>query len=103
MSGVLLDLANAATAVGGLALLFAILPFRQAQKQRLRDAEHWYVERYWAIQDRIPIGEVAGRLVKLPSEKDLFDELRLCEDELDLRQSGFITNATWRIWSASII
>ncbi|WIB63591.1 hypothetical protein [Curtobacterium sp. MCBD17_040] len=38
----------------------------------------------------------------MPTEKDIYDELRLCEDELDLRRNGFLTNPTWRIWSGSI-
>jgi hypothetical protein len=97
------NLANAATALGGVVLLFALIPFRQAQKQRLRDAEQWYVERYWAIQDRIDVKIVGGRLQKLPTDKDLYDELRLCEDELDLRRAGFITNSTWDLWSPSIL
>jgi hypothetical protein len=96
------NLANAATAIGGVAIVLAVFPLLQARKQRLRDAEQWYVERYWAIQDRIDVGDVEGRLKKLPTEKDIYDELRLCEDELDLRRNGFITNPTWRVWSASI-
>jgi hypothetical protein len=96
------NLANAATAIGGVGILLAILPLLQARKQRLRDAEQWYVERYWAIQDRIEVGDLDGRLKKMPTEKDIYDELRLCEDELDLRRNGFLTNPTWRIWSGSI-
>jgi hypothetical protein len=96
------NLANAATAIGGVAIVLAFFPLLQARKQRLRDAEQWYVERYWAIQDRIEVGDVDGRLKKLPTEKDIYDELRLCEDELDLRGNGLITNPTWRVWSASI-
>lgn len=96
------NLANAATAIGGIGILLAVFPLLQARKQRLRDAEQWYVERYWAIQDRIEVEVEDGRLVKRPALKDIYDELRLCEDELDLRKNGFLTNPTWRIWSGSI-
>ncbi|WP_210479596.1 hypothetical protein [Naasia sp. SYSU D00948] len=96
------NLANAATALGGAAIVLALVPFMQARKQRLRDAEQWYVDRYWAIQDRIEVGVVDGRLRKMPTAKDMYDELRLCEDELDQRKSGFITDTTWDLWSPSI-
>ena len=96
------NLANAATAIGGVGILLAVFPLLQARKQRLRDAEQWYVERYWAIQDRIEVEVEDGRLVKRPALKDIYDELRLCEDELDLRKNGFLTNPTWRIWGGSI-
>lgn len=82
------NLANLATAIGGGAIVFALVPFFQARKHRLRDAEQWYVDRYWAIQDRMTIGDVDGRLDKLPTLKDIYDELRLCEDELDSRRTG---------------
>lgn len=102
LDGWLPNLANAATALGGAAIVFALVPFFQAGKQRLRDAEQWYVDRYWSIQDRIAVDDVDGRLTKIPTMKDIYDELRLCEDELDSRKNGFITNPTWKVWSGSI-
>lgn len=96
-------LADLATVAGGIAVIAATVPFFQARKQRLRDAEQWYVERYWAIQDRIPVTEASeGDVLKEPTNKDIYDELRLCEDELDLRRNGFLTNPTWELWSSSI-
>ena len=29
--------------------------------------------------------------------------LRLCEDEIDLRQQGFVSDQTWKIWAWGIL
>lgn len=31
-----------------------------------------------------------------------FDYLRLCEDELEIRKLGLVTNRTWAVWSDAI-
>lgn len=96
-------LADVATVIGGIAVLFALVPILEGRKQRLRDAEQWYIDRYWAIQDRIKIVSTRSGLRKRPTSRDIFDELRLCEDEVESRQNGFITSPTWKVWRGSIL
>lgn len=96
--------ADGATVVTGVAVLFAIVQFFQSRKQRCRDADQWYVERYWQLQDKKSIRQrVSGAVVTTVPLQILHLELRLCEDELDARANGWVTNTSWAIWAPSIL
>lgn len=94
--------ADVATILTGLAVCLAIIPFHETRKQRARDSDQWYVDRYWALQDRKRIRHRHGKVVAAAPLDVLFAELKLCEDELDARANGWVTNASWQIWSDSI-
>jgi len=72
-------------------------------RQIHRDFESIYVQRYWTIMDR--------RSTKwaLKGQYDVEDRvvarqyLLLCEDEIDLRARGRITDATWAFWGDAIL
>lgn len=97
-------LADIATIVTGAAVLFAIVPFHQARKQSCRDANQWFVDRYWELQDQKRVRrEWNGALSTVTPLKIRVAELRLCEDELDARAQGWVANDNWRVWSASIL
>ncbi|WP_181578449.1 hypothetical protein [Arthrobacter sp. AQ5-05] len=88
-----------------IAILFAFSQLHTARKQRHRDFELVYVQRYWKIIDGLSFD--VGNAV--PMESLVTDDLRLCiqylrlcEDELDLRQRGFLTDETWEIWGNGI-
>lgn len=96
--------ADGATVITGIAVLCAILQFFEARKQRCRDADQWYVERYWELQDKKSIRRrLDGSVVISVPLQTLHQELRLCEDELDARASGWVSNSSWKIWAPSIL
>lgn len=87
-------------------LVVAIVTVRAANIQRRRQFETIYVQRYWALIDQLSLDALRG------DQQDPIDAadqrvarfyLRLCEDELELRQAGWITDETWRIWEAGIV
>ena len=98
------NMANVATIVTGLAVVFPVFPYFKARRQRRQDADNWCVEPYWQLQDRkTPVRNNDGTVrVDVPFEV-MFAELRLCEDELDARADGRVTNNSWRLWSESIL
>jgi hypothetical protein len=99
---VLQDIGTVATAVG---VLLAVLSLRAARLQRRRQFETIYVQRYWALMDGLTVDSLAGRRaedVGPVDEKVALAYIRLCEDELELRQAGWISHETWQLWSAGI-
>jgi hypothetical protein len=96
------DIASIATAVGVLA---AVAALRQAQRQRLRQFEDTYVARYWNLMDRLSLSVLRADGHGPPDEHDervIRAYFQLCEDELELRKTGWISDATWRIWADGI-
>lgn len=75
-------------------------------RQMHRDFEMLYVQRYWAIMDKRrpewrnnPIGHTTLH----PEDEVLIrDYLQLCEDEVDLRSLGRVTDSTWGFWATAI-
>lgn len=100
----LANLANAATVVTGFAVVFALVPFFQSRKRQRQEADQWYVERYWKLQDRKrPRRRLDGSVVVENPFEVRWAELRLCEDELDARANGWITNDSWDVWTDAIL
>jgi hypothetical protein len=91
------------TAVG---LLGAVLALRQAYRARLRQFEAMFVQRYWDILDRLSLEALRGRPVAADigegDQKAIRAYVRLCEDELELRARGSISDYTYAIWAAGI-
>ncbi len=76
-------------------------------KQRRRDFEDLFVQRYWAIMDRLTIEAIEckppkDRKVMPEDRRVIISYLRLCEDELDLRAQNWVSADTWRIWHTGI-
>lgn len=93
-----------ATVITALGVLLAALALRASQRQRLRQFESVYVERYWRLMDGLSLAATRGES-SLPhpgDEKIARAYLRLCEDECELRAEGWIGDATWRIWAEGI-
>lgn len=87
------------------AILFALIQLLTARKQRHREFELVYVQRYWQIIDGLSfdIGtEVSMESLTVHDLRLCMQYLRLCEDELDLRKRQFITDETWDIWAPGI-
>lgn len=86
-----------AAAVSVWGIIFQIIGERRA---RHREFENMYVQRYWDLMNSLPIRFVQGHEDYSPNDNQsiaLCNYLLLCEDELDLRAQGFITDKTWKI------
>lgn len=90
-----------ATCVTAAGVLIAVLGLRASQQQRLREFEAFYVQRYWGLMDGLSLpalrGESGGRVCP-DDERVVWSYLRLCEDQLELRKAGWISDATWAAW-----
>lgn len=93
------DIALIVTAVGVLAATFGL---RQSNRERLRQFEAKYVQRYWSILDQLSLNALNGSAPDLANDNDnkaMRAYLFLCEDELEMRGRGYIADSTYRIWS----
>jgi hypothetical protein len=97
--------AGLATTMG---IIVAIYQLCEVRHQTTRQIEDSYVHRYWELMDRLPVTIVAGR------DHDFEDldaaqvhaaiaYLRLCDDEVALRQGGWISEKTWQMWSEAMV
>jgi hypothetical protein len=96
------DIALCVTAAGVIAAVFGL---RQSYRERLRQFEAMYVQRYWSIIDRLSLGALASATAAHPDdgdEKDIRAYLLLCEDELEMRARGYIADGTYWIWADGI-
>lgn len=79
------------------------MTLRAGLRQRHRQFESFYVQRYWALMDRLSLDALKGEF-ESPSRPSMEDEkvirsyFLLCEDECDLRAAGWISDATWNVW-----
>jgi len=100
---VLADIALIVTAVGVLAAVFGL---RQSNRERLRQFEAMYVQRYWSILDQLSLQALAGSTKDLLGESDektIRAYLFLCEDELEMRGRGYIADTTYKIWAEAAV
>ena len=91
--------------VAFLALIVAFYQSSLARRQRVRDFEMIYVQRYWSVIDRIRSPRSGGS-IPMPCEQERPDielYLELCEDEVDVRRLGLVSDSTWEIWSDAIV
>lgn len=90
----------------------AVFTVQTATYVRRSEFEDIYIQRYWEILSRIPVDlrvqlieekELRDVLVEDSNvEQALWDYLALCEDEIDLRKIGRVTDETWAVWCHSI-
>ncbi|MFD9584871.1 hypothetical protein ACFWBM_09350 [Streptomyces sp. NPDC059980] len=75
-------------------------------RARVKAIEDAYVERYWQILDRLPAEALVGQERIAPLSREECQAvrlyLRLCEDELELRQLGWVGGQTWKQWRSGI-
>jgi hypothetical protein len=93
------EIALIVTALGVLGVMAGV---RQSYRERLRQFESMYVQRYWKILDQLSLEAVkaaptadAGR----DDEKAIRNYILLCEDELEMRRNGYISDSTYRVWA----
>ncbi len=91
------------TAAGVLGVAYGL---RQGYRQRLRQFEAMYIQRYWSLLDRFSlellIGSSAGQ-ISTDDEKAIRSYFFLCEDELEMRAKKYIADSTYRTWVEGIL
>jgi hypothetical protein len=96
------DIALIVTAIG---VLGVVLGLRQSYRERLRQFEAMYVQRYWMILDRLSIDALSGSYpdkITDDDDKAIRSYLLLCEDELEMRENGYIADNTYKLWAEGI-
>ncbi len=110
------------TITASVALVAVLLTLSQTwltKRHRIKDLELVYVSRYWTIRDRLDgwtmghetsLSRLTGnpgtsrpRSLAPTAVDDMRRYLELCEDEIDLRAQGWITDATWAFWRSAIV
>ena len=97
------DVALIIAAIGASGAVFAL---RQAYRQRQHQIEAMYVQRFWAIYDRFSLAALSknppnGQLPE-DDEKAIRAYIRLCEDELEVRAEGWISDTAYTLWKKAI-
>lgn len=90
-----------ATCVTAVGVVIAILGLRASRRQRLRQFETFYVERYWKLMDGLSLPALRGQADGPITECDdrvALAYLHLCEDQLEVRSQGWISDSTWAAW-----
>jgi hypothetical protein len=98
-AGLISDIALVVTAIG---VLGVVIGLRQSYRERLRQFEGKYVERYWEILDQLSLQAFQGSFngeVCESDEKAIRRYISLCEDELEMRQYGYIADSTYELWA----
>jgi len=94
-----------AAVLTGLGVLFLVVQLRQSQRQRHRQFEDQFLQRYWTLLDSMPdrcdpmLDEAApSQEMEMIEAKWMRTYLRLCEDQCDMRAAGWVTDETWKLW-----
>lgn len=72
-------------------------------RQMHREFEALYIARYWELMDRRSIRWVVADRQSRLDVVVVKGYLQLCEDEIDCRRIGRVTDGTWDFWRAAII
>lgn len=92
--------------VTALAIVVTAWQLLYHARQMHRDLEMEYVRQYWTIMSRASDEWLESFFESEPPTKSdyrvLLDYLHLCEDEIELRANGRVTDNTWAIWVAAI-
>jgi hypothetical protein len=101
-SQMIADIALFITAIG---VLGVVVGLRQSYLERLQQFEAKYVERYWHIIDQLSLDALRGTSPVLITDDDsriIRSYILLCEDELEMRKNGYISDSTYDLWADGI-
>lgn len=85
-----------------LAVILAAIQIRHVNRQMHRELEMQYLLRFWTLMDR---RSEKFKLKSTPKRADrllIQDYLGLCEDQIELRSLGRVTDHTWGYWRSDI-
>jgi hypothetical protein len=97
------DIALIVTAVG---VFGVVIGLRQSYRERLRQFEALYIQRYWKILDELSLDALRGSPLSKVSDRDekaIRSYIVLCEDELELRKNGYIADSTYSLWADGML
>ena len=93
-------------AITCLAILLAVWQLLFHARQMHRDMEMHFVEQYWQILSKATTEWRLTYLLEAPTSAEdkrvVHEYLQLCEDEIDLRANGRVTDSTWFLWASAI-
>ncbi|GAA1941716.1 hypothetical protein GCM10009775_36860 [Microbacterium aoyamense] len=72
-------------------------------RQMHREFESLYIARYWELMDRRSFRWVSSGGPRRADIVVIKGYLQLCEDEIDCRRIGRVTDSTWKFWRAAIL
>lgn len=93
---------NIASVITSAAIILVLIQLVGERSARHRSFESLYVQRYWTLADRIAkvsTDSSSPDTLNPEVERACIAYLRLCEDQLELRENGHVTDATWTVWS----
>jgi hypothetical protein len=97
------EIALIVTAIGVFGVLMGL---RQSYRERLRQFESRYIERYWKILDELSLEAVkssfSGQILE-SDEHVIRRYISLSEDELEMRHYGYIGDSTYEQWGEGIV
>lgn len=103
MLNILSALANVATAI---AVIVAAWQLFLSQKQSVTTFEDSLAKEYRDIAATLPVEALLGELLSDVEHTDKFDEFYryfdLCNQQVFLRQSGRVSDKTWKFWKDGI-
>jgi hypothetical protein len=97
------DIALIVTTIG---VVGVVIGLRQGYRERLRQFEAMYVQRYWTILDELSLDALRGASsdnIDEGDEKAIRSYILLCEDELELRKDGYIADSTYALWADGML
>ena len=95
------SIASVATAIG---VAIAAMGIWQGRRTEQLQFELTFTERYRVISDRLPLVTLqSGDLSATEDhEREIFDYMELCEEQMHYRAHNRISSATWADWSIGI-
>lgn len=84
------------------AIIFAGWQLLLHSRQMHRDFEMLYVQRYWELMDKRSDEFLLNDDLMEMDRRVARGYLQLCEDEIDLRKLGRVTDNTWGFWAQCI-
>lgn len=96
---------DAVAIVTAVAVIFVVFQLVGDRTSRHREFENLYVQRYWNLMDQLSFDPqyLPPEAPISPQDRKLcLAYLRLCEDEVELRSQGYVTDQTWLIWAEGI-
>lgn len=91
-----------ATIAALTAILMAVTQMRLQSQQMHRELESQYTQRFWTLWDSRPLTFLETNIIS-PSDRPWIESyLALCNDQVELRERGRVTDGTWDYWARDI-